>query len=157
MASELIFNLWAIYDSSSGFVYALSGKAYSATGSDTEKLNILRSLAATDYITAKRYKVPDRFAVHYTDGTTQTGVAYLNVVHDPNAQLFEEMFKNLENDLPSLPNFSDSDANEIKQVLPTDPLCITTILYENTNGNIRPIISDEDREWVAQQEQLRGL
>jgi hypothetical protein len=57
MGGELVFNLWAIYDMGVGFVYALAGKAYSANGSDADKLDVLKSLAATDYITAKRYGV----------------------------------------------------------------------------------------------------
>lgn len=53
MSQELIINLWAIYDSNIGLVYGLSGKVYNARGDDDKKLTLLKSLSATDYVTAK--------------------------------------------------------------------------------------------------------
>jgi hypothetical protein len=154
MNQELVFNFWAIYDAGTCLVYSLAGKAYNLSGSDAEKLALLKKLSATDYITAKRYKLPDRFQVSYTDGTEKKGVTFLNTVHDPNAQLFEEMFRNLEPELPPLPDLSGSDYKEIKQKIPDDPLCVVTVLYEDETGSIRPIITDEDRQWISQQEQM---
>lgn len=152
MSTELIVNLWAIYDSTSGFVYGLSGRAYNCSGTDEQKLALLKQLAATDYISAKRYEVPERFSVSYPDGSVKSKVTFLNAVSDPQAQLFEDMFKNIESELPPLPFFSESEYTTRKQKLPDDPLCVTTILYEDEQGNIQPIISDEDRAWVAEQE-----
>lgn len=156
MSGELIFNLWAIYDATSGFVYGLAGKAYCASGGDSDKLSVLKYLSATDYVTAKRYKLPSRFRVSYTGGTFKTGVTFLNAVNDPNAQLFEEIFKNLETELPPLHDFSEAEYKGVKQKVPDDPLCVVTILYEDERGIIRPIITEEDKQWVAHQEQLRG-
>lgn len=150
MESELIFNLWAIYDSGAGVVYGLAGRAYAVTGTDREKLDFLKSISGTDYVTAKRYRVPDRFSINFSDGDTHRGVTYLSAVHDPSAQLFEEMFKNIENDLPPIPSFSDGGHAAVKQAVPQDPLCVVTVLFEDELGNIRPIITDEDREWIKQ-------
>jgi len=155
MNQELVFNFWAIYDAGTGLVYSLAGKAYNLSGSDAEKLALLKKLSATDFITAKRYKVPGRFQVSYLDGTEKHGITLLNTVHDPNAQLFEEMFRNLEAELPPLPDFSGSGYKEIKQKIPDDPLCVITVLYEAETGSVRPIITDEDRKWIAQQEKIR--
>lgn len=152
---ELIVNLWAAYDAESGFVYALSGKVYRASGDDEEKLRILKALARTDHLTAKRYQVPSRFEVSYTDGTVKKNVTSLNAISDPRANLFEEMFENLEADLPPLIFFRNNEFVEVKQRLPDAPLCLVTALYEDEEGNISPIATDADREWVRVQEQLR--
>jgi hypothetical protein len=154
MNAELAINLWAIYDSGTGFVYGLAGRAYNIIGSDAEKLAILKSLSATDYLTTKRYQVPKRFSVSYTDGTVKEGVAFLNAVYDPHAQLFEEIFANIELELPPIPDFSDLECKSIKQMLPIDPLCVITVLYEDDDGVIRAIITDEDRAWVAQHQRV---
>jgi hypothetical protein len=80
MNTELVVNLWAIYDSGTGLIYGLSGRAYCAAGSEAEKLTLLRRLSATDYITANRYEVPERFQVSYADGTVKGKVTKCPVV-----------------------------------------------------------------------------
>ena len=137
-------NLWAVYDAGTGLIYALSGRAYLASGTESEKLALLQRKAATDHVTATRYEVPSRFRVSFSDRTVQEKVATLNAVTDQNAQLFEEMFRNIESGLAAA------------QKLPSNPLCITTVLYEDDAGDIRPIITDDDRKWVAAQERARG-
>lgn len=64
------------------------------------------------------------------------------------------MFKNLEAELPPLLRFNGDEGIEIAQFIPDDPICVVTVLYEDETGAIRPIITDEDREWVAKQEIL---
>lgn len=152
---ELIANLWAIYDAESGYVYALSGKAYTVDGSDEEKLTILKSLARTDYKTAKRLQVPSRFGVQFSDGTVKANVTYLNAIADPNAELFAEVFKSLERDLPPVLCWERGELVERKQCFPESPLTVVTALYEDEQGNITPIATDADRKWVAEQEELR--
>lgn len=149
MNPELVVNLWAIYDAEFGFVYGLAGRVYNMAGSDSEKLALLKRLSATDYITAKRPEVPSRFKVSYADGASKSGVTFLNAVYEQNNQLFEDVFGSLEFDLPPVPIFLSAGYQSIKQTLPDAPLCVTTVLYEDGDGGIRPIITDEDREWIA--------
>lgn len=154
--NELIVNLWAIYDADSGVVYALSGKAYCVSGDERFKLDVLKLLARTDYSTVKRYVVPSRFQISFPDGTVRSNATFLNAIQDPNANLFENIFVNIESELPALMRFSNGDFLEQDQKLPSDPLCVVTTLYEDEKGNITPIITDSDREWVRQQEAMRG-
>lgn len=151
MDKELIVNLWAIYDSGSGLIYGLCGRVYCASGTDDEKLSLLKRLSSTDYVTAKRYNVPSRFSIIQDDDSSHEGFAPLTAVHDPNARLFNEMFVYLERDLPPLPDFSAKDFRAIPQKIAADPLCLVTILYEDKSGNIRPIISDEDKDWFFEE------
>jgi hypothetical protein len=73
-----------------------------------------------------------------------------------NAQLFEEMFKNIESELPTIPDFSAADGRSIPQKLPKNPVCVVTVLYEDESGNIRPIVTDDDRKWAAAQEKAHS-
>jgi len=149
--AELVFNLWATLDGGLGYIYALSGKVYKISGNDQQKLAILKALASTDYITAKRYRVPDRFSVQYPDGVKKSGYAGIGAVSDPHAQLFGNIFKNLEHELPPIPKFDPMGNNiGVPQQVPDVPLCVTTVLYEDNRGDIRPIISQADIEWLAE-------
>lgn len=153
---ELIVNLWAAYDAETGLVYALSGKVYLASGNDQEKLNLLRVLSRTDHLTAKRYQVPSRFEVRFPNGAVKKNVTWLNAIYDPNANLFEDMFRILESDLPPLTSISNGELVQARQNLPENPLCIVTTLYEDEKGKVSSISTDADREWVRVQESLRG-
>ncbi|TDU32564.1 hypothetical protein DFR24_1962 [Panacagrimonas perspica] len=89
--SEVIVNLWAIYDAGSRVVYALAGRCYEMEGTEPQKLALLKALSRHDHRNAKRYPVPKRFAIHYGDGVRKEGVTYLNAISDPNVNLFEEV------------------------------------------------------------------
>lgn len=149
MSRELAISLWAICDLGLGIIYALAGKVYSVEGTDAEKLAVLKSLSATDYVTAKRHHVPSRMKIIRPDGTSKKGVATLRAIQDPDAMLFEELLRSLEQDLPPLPDFSGVETRAVRQVIGNSPLTVTTILCEDEHGAIRPIITSEDREWLS--------
>ena len=113
-------------------------------------------MARTDHLTVKRYQVPSRFKITYTDGTVKKNLTQLNAINDPNANLFEDMFANLETELPPGMRIQNGDFIDEPQKLPEDPLCVITMLYEDEQGNITPVATDSDREWVKKQENLRG-
>jgi hypothetical protein len=155
MSKELVFNLWAVYDAQSGLVYALSGRAYYMEGSDEDKLKLLKTLSKTDYLTAKRYELPDRFIMSFPDGRKQK-VTLLNTVGDPSSMLFEETFQSVVSELPPIEIFNGDESEVLHFKVPDSPLCLTTTLYEDLNGSIRPIITDRDREWVAEKELVQN-
>jgi len=154
--SELVLNLWAIYDAGVGMIYGLAGRAYCLSGSDEQKLAMLRSLSSTDHVTAKRFRVPDRFSVQCSDGTVRMSVAPMQAIHDPAAQLFEEMFDNVAADLPPLMEGRGEEFVPRKQSIPAEPLCVVTVLYEDEEGAIRALVTDEDRKWSLAEEVRRG-
>jgi hypothetical protein len=47
---EIVLNLWYVIDKGTGYAYCLLGRAYAMTGTDEEKLALLRELASTDYL-----------------------------------------------------------------------------------------------------------
>jgi hypothetical protein len=149
--SELVFNLWAVFDGGGQLIYALSGKAYFLSGSDENKLNILAELAKTDYVTATRQRLPQRFKIVTASGETVSGGADLSVFANPDARLFEELFHLIVDELPPIVRFTETGQTEIRHDVPEDPLCASTILHEDEFGNLRPIITKEDREWLHTQ------
>jgi hypothetical protein len=146
---ELTVNLWAFLDSTTGLIYALAGRAYYLSGDDDQKLTTLRELSRHDFRCADRFPVPERFTLQFGDGTTRSGLTTPQAVRDPESQLFEEVFGELESALPPIPDFRSGKAKE--QCFSDDPFCVRTIVYEDEAGNGRAIVTDEDRQWLADQ------
>ena len=147
--AELVINLWAVCDIASGVVYNLLGRAYNVKGNDKDKLAFLHSLAATDYVNAERQPLNDRFVIVRPDGSKQRGATFLDAVHNPQSGIFEDMFEYLESNLPQLPAFTSTEVIGTPQRLPAGPLCVSTILCETATGEIRAMVTDEDKAWVA--------
>jgi len=146
---ELTANLWAFLDSGTGLVYALAGRAYFLSGDDSEKLSTLKELSRYDFQSATRVPVPERFGVYYPDGTSKSGITTPRAVNDPDSQLFEELFEQLEKALPPLPDFLTRQVKQ--QKFCNDPLSARTIVFEDEAGNCRAIVTDEDYQWLAEQ------
>lgn len=130
--TEIILNVWYIYDDS-GFIYSLRARCYVGSGSDEEKLALLRQFATTDYLIAQPFPVPKRF--HTTlvrDGGVQEKVP---VVHLSDIEalggpqvLFEEAFVALEKQLPAQTN----------RTIGQQPLLCMTPLIGGDDGEIKP-------------------
>ncbi len=146
---ELTANLWAFEYSTTGLIYMLAGRAYWLSGDDDKKLATLSELARHDFRCAHRVPVPDRFALQYTDGTTKSGFATPQAVGDPDSLLFEEVIRKMENELPPINDFLSGQTKQ--QKFSNEPLCVRTIVFEDKAGNCRAIITDEDRQWLAEQ------
>src|ERR1035437_5668829 len=71
--AELILNLWYVYDDT-GVVYSLRARCYVGSGSDEEKLALLRRFAQTDYLIAQPFPVPERFTTRTVEGNTKKKV-----------------------------------------------------------------------------------
>jgi len=154
---QLIVNMWGYLDAATGLIYALGGRVYGASGSDAELTELLRSLAPTDYVTAKRHPVPSRFQVVLPDGNAKEGYVHPGDPWTEGAMAFQELFRALEDGLPKLPTFLGGGGHIARaQSLGSDPLFLWTILYEDEGGEIRPIISSEDRTWAEAEERRSG-
>lgn len=67
---EVVANLW-VCANEEGYIFRLAGKAYVLEGTDAEKLNILRVLSATDFLSAAWIPVPENLSV-----TSPTGKCF---------------------------------------------------------------------------------
>jgi hypothetical protein len=136
--TELVFNLWAFAEENSGFVFALAGRAYQLSGTDEEKVKILKSLSLTDYHIAKRVLVPERFKV-IDEGVERSGYTTVQDINDPRLYLFEVVYQTLEKDLPPmlLPGNEIGAYTPKEQKIPQNPLYVSTILLEDEYGHIK--------------------
>jgi hypothetical protein len=147
--NDLAVNLWAYIDEGTRLVYAISGKAYALSGRDEDKLAVLRQLAATDHLTAKRQGLPKRFTV--TDGQqTREGMTHPRIIRDNVADAFESVFQSIESNLPPMPDFLTG--RHKPQRIPQEPLFLLTFLREDDDGNVTPITSRElSRQFAVEQ------
>lgn len=139
---EIILNLWAIHDPGDNVIYGLAGRAYFASGTDEEKLALLKQLAVSDYVLALRMPVPERFSIE-SGGEVVQGLCKLNELHNPASTLFEEMYRELENDI-LFRYTADSEGDVCPDALkiPANPLYVITALVEDEQGVIRAIPGD---------------
>jgi hypothetical protein len=142
--TELVFNLWGIADIDTGIVHGLAGRAYRLDGTDEEKLKVLHRLSFTDFHLAIRYVVPERFKIS-NNGETLNGLTTVNMVFDQNSDLFEVVFQGLESRFPTLlvPQTEDSQMDDLKQVVPQDPLSVRTILFMDESGYLCTMLPAE--------------
>ena len=139
---EIILNLWAIHDPGDNVVYGLAGRAYYASGTDEEKFTLLKQLAVSDFVMAVRMPVPERFSIE-SEGGTMTGYCRLNELYNPATTLFEEMFRELENDCIHRYNANSGDeTNPDALKITANPLYVIPALVEDEDGLIRAIGGD---------------
>ena len=152
--SELTVCLWAFLDADTQLIYALAGRVYRLSGDDKTKLKTLRELSRHDFRSVGRSKVSNRFTITYDDGTQRQGFVTPQTFFDPSAMLFEEVLKELEEQLPPLADFvSDT---QLRQKLPDDLLGARTIVYEDAHGFCLAIVDEDDNAWLLRQLQ-RGV
>lgn len=139
---EIILNLWAIHDPDDNVIYGLAGRAYYATGTDEQKTALLKQLAVSDFAMALRMPVPERFSIE-SGGETMYGFCKLNELYNPATTLFEEMFRELEDEIRYRCK-ADSEADAFPDALKIsrNPLFIITALVEDENGVIRAVPGD---------------
>lgn len=150
-SAEIVINLWAVYDATTGVIYSVAGRAYMMRGTDADKMRMLRELAVTDFPLATRQLLPDRFVIEFEGGRERRRVAPLSVMRDPNADLFEELIQRIERELPPRMEIREETPRPRPQALPEPLLSVRTVVHEDDEGNVRPIITDEDRAWFDAQ------
>lgn len=156
---EIIVNFWIYVDIGTDTAYNWSGKMYCTIGTDDEKLKLLVALSESDYKTVKRRNLSEKLSIN-VNGETMTGklpASFIDDYFDSDANWF---CVELENDLPDIVAFGNqSKTNHLfKQKLPTTPLYVLTILMENENGEVRPVTTDANKDWIKSERlRLKGL
>jgi hypothetical protein len=126
---EIILNLWYVCDVDL-YVYSLRARAYLGTGSDEEKLALLKKHSTTDYLIARLFQIPKGMTTH---GLPVIPKAGLKILDSPIA-IFEEAIKAIQNDLP----------NQTPLDIPKSPIVCVTTLVGDEGGNIYPVIDGEE-------------
>ncbi len=125
-SSELVVNLWAIFDSETQSIYAIAGKVYALPGGQNEKLIVLRSLSAYDHKTIKPVALPETFSLITSEGEKKVRMANVQEFHERSTELFEKLLMQLESMLSKIVDFSQVQPQYINQKFPSNPLYITT-------------------------------
>jgi len=143
--NEIILNLWYVHDDN-GFVYSLRARCYVGSGTDEEKLTLLRRFAQTDYLIAQPFPIPERFHTTIVEGNAQKRMAVIHLdslqsVGGPQV-LFDDAFVALERQLPAQTNLS----------IGQQPLICITPLLADDNGEITPSFKGRTRTRTQGQE-----
>jgi len=137
--AELCVNTWYYLDHFR-VVMRLAAKVYALRGSDEEKLTELRRLAATDHLTATMGQVPKNFTLVLSDGQLQGAVTEEHMKTDPTS-VFEELFSQIEKDLPDLIVSVNDQYQRQPMKLPDPLLWVCTPVFETQNGSLLAMVS----------------
>jgi len=140
---EVVINLWA-YSGDDGTILRLAGKIYVMQGTDAEKLALLRQLAASDFLSTPWHKVPANFTIQHTDFGELKGAAQASMLGDPNyhQSLFGPLIEILAKAIPDQVRSINGEYRKFRLELPEAPLCVSTIVMENEDGTLVPMLSE---------------
>ena len=143
---EIVINIWFIVDIGTNLCYAWRIKPYNLQGLDDEKLDLLNTLANTDYTTVIDRKLPDNAIVVYPDQEIKASLPIANIQYffENNIDYFMSI---IENELPALKQMEGEVAIPIHQKIPNNPLFTSTIVVENEIGETRPLTSEKNKTW----------
>jgi hypothetical protein len=121
-------------------VIRLAAKAYALTGTDDEKLALLRQLAKADHLTAIHAKVAPRFVLN-VDGKEYRGVIPANAVQADPLPVFEELFEQIAQRLPLQYRSVDGEYEAFCPELKEPFLFVSTSVYETPDGQLLARVS----------------
>jgi hypothetical protein len=137
--AEICLNCWYFTDST-GVVLRIAAKGYALTGTDDEKLAVLRALSATDYLTVKAARLPERFVVT-TDGQSFRGAAPAAVLQENAIPYFDDLIAQIASSLPPVIHAIDDVPLVFRMELHEPFLWVSTCVYEEQDGSLIARIS----------------
>lgn len=139
---EVVANLW-VYADEAGYVARVAGKAYVLDGSDREKLDLLRRLAATDFLSAEWIPIPENFGVIGPDGE-RLRYAQLSVLSDEHSKsvLVGPLLEKLAASVPEQLHEVNGEYRSFKLQMPEAPLTVLTVVVEHPDGQLVPMVNN---------------
>jgi hypothetical protein len=147
--AEIVINIWFVIDIETELCYNWLIKPYCIAGSDSERTNILKVLAETDYLTVGRNEFDKRHKIVFQNMTVEGQIPAGSI----NSELetnFDYYVSTLEKTLPKKFNFSGNILDPpvaVDTKISKNPLYVSTILMENEFGEIRPYTTEENKAW----------
>lgn len=140
--AEVVANLW-VYSDEAGYVARVAGRAYVLDGEDSEKLALLRRLAATDFLCAESMPVPENFSVVLPDGQ-RLRAAQLTHLSDEYSKsaLVGPMLEKLAEGVPSQFRHRGDEYESFAMRMPKAPLTVLTVVVEHEDGRLVPMVND---------------
>ena len=139
---EVVINLWA-YSGEDGTILRLAGKTYVMQGTDAQKLALLRQLASSDFLCTPWDKVPANFTIQHNEFGEMKGTAHASMMSNPqyHESLFGPLIEKLAQEIPEQVRSVNGEYQKFRLDLPQEPLCISTIVIENEDGTLVPMVS----------------
>jgi hypothetical protein len=132
--AEICLNTWFFVDDT-GMVIRLAAKAYALTGSDDEKLSVLKSLAGTDHLCATHGRVPSRYVTEVEGQKMPGSVPAAAVQADP-LPVFDDLFTEIEKSQPQLYRVANHEYQPFRMKLVEPFLWVLTSVYEFPDGQL---------------------
>ena len=132
--SEICVNCWYYVDST-GVVLRLAARAYALTGTDDEKLAVLRVLSGADHLTAIAGRIPDRYVLE-CDGTRFVGALPSSVLEMDPIPVFEDLFAEVARALPTVIASFEGEYIEFENPLKEPFLWVATAVFEENDGSL---------------------
>lgn len=138
---EVVANLW-VYADEDGYVARLAGRTYVLDGTDREKLDLLKLLAATDFLSAEWMPIPENFGLIGPDGE-RLGYAQLSVLSDEHSKslLVGPLLERLAATLPEQLHEIDGEYRQFRLMMPEAPLTVLTVVVERPDGQLVPMLN----------------
>jgi hypothetical protein len=139
---EVVANLW-VYSDEAGYVGRLAGKAYVLDGTEREKLDLLRQLAATDFLSAEWMPIPENFGVTNHNGE-RLRYAQLSMLSDEYAKsiLVGPLLEKLATSLPEQLREVEGEYQPFTLQMPEAPLTVLTVIVEYPDGRLLPMVNN---------------
>lgn len=139
---EVVANLW-VYADEAGYIGRVAGKAYVLDGTDREKLDLLRKLAATDFLCSEWMPIPESFEVIRPDGE-RLRYAQLSLLSDEYAKsvLVGPLLEKLAASVPGQLQEVDGEYRKFKLEMPEAPLTVLTLVVEYPDGRLVPMLNN---------------
>lgn len=138
--AEICLNCWYFTDDT-GIVLRLAAKAYALTGTDEEKLAVLKALSATDHLTATHAKVPERFVITMEDGQKFRGAVPAVTMQPNSIPYFDDLIESLIKDLPQNIHAIRDEPRAFRMELIEPFLWISTCVHEAQDGSLLARVS----------------
>lgn len=139
---EVVANLW-VYADEAGYVARVAGKVYVLAGSDREKLDMLKRLSATDFLSSEWMPIPENFGVIGSDGERMR-YAQLAVLSDEYSKsaLVGPLLEKLAASVPEQLREVDGEYRRFKLEMPEAPLTVLTVVLEHPDGRLVPMLNN---------------
>jgi len=138
---EVVANIW-VYADEAGYVARVAGKAYVLDGSEREKLDLLKRLSATDFLSAKWMPIPENFGVIGPDGE-RLQYAQLSMLSDEylKSLLVGPLLEQLAASVPEQLHEVNGEYRNFKLQMPEAPLTVLTVVVEHPDGRLVPMLN----------------
>ena len=139
---EVVANIWVFADEA-GYFGRVAGKAYVLDGTEREKLDLLRRLAASDFLCAEWMPIPENFGVIGPDGE-RLRYAQLNVLSNEYAKslLVGPLLEKLATSVPEQLQEFNGEYRKFKLQMPEAPLTVLTVVVEYPDGRLVPMLNN---------------